>query len=150
MMDCPQCREPWNERKSSRIWAVENIKTRPAFHSTEREQYKTDILNCEGELEVLCARVDALREKLARARSIISPVALLPDDVLGDILDAVAEADPKSFTFDPNSLNVPSILLVSRQWREVALSTSSLWRMIDLQSPLSYRSQSIIPRLKHR
>ena len=80
-----------------------------------------------------------IREKTAELDALIAPIQVLPDEVLGVMFEVASrpESEPSKSSYiswdSERRVPLPIILAsVSRRWRHVALSRSSLWTNIYL------------------
>ncbi|KAJ7292591.1 hypothetical protein C8J57DRAFT_1018428, partial [Mycena rebaudengoi] len=90
------------------------------------------------ELESQLAYIDAARTELLASleehKGILSPIRMLPNEILGEIFFILAKAARRSSVANQAPWLVTKIC---SRWRSVALSTPALWTMVflDLDRP---------------
>ncbi|KZV86388.1 hypothetical protein EXIGLDRAFT_681062 [Exidia glandulosa HHB12029] len=93
-------------------------------------------------------QLSMLDHELRRHRQILSPVSILPDDVMSYIFDSHVEQCAMDFVWrhsrDPTTHHAQlgacarfalAVASVCRSWRNIALATPSLWSKIRVVSP---------------
>ncbi|KAJ6602247.1 hypothetical protein B0H10DRAFT_1923354 [Mycena sp. CBHHK59/15] len=96
-----------------------------------------DAIQCA--MNELLTRRDALREKSARYKSVVSPIRILPNEILSEIFMHCASQDEGLCLWKSTSS-------VCKRWRHVTLYTPRLWSFLDLTaSHYHMRMPSNIP-----
>lgn len=72
----------------------------------------------------------------------LSPIVKLPDELLSEVFICLALCAPSQFSFPESAILSPSIMVASRRWRAVAISTLELFTYIkikdDCMKPLAF------------
>ncbi|KAI0090090.1 hypothetical protein BDY19DRAFT_749975 [Irpex rosettiformis] len=110
-----------------------------SFYQPRQYQLSETVLNLMQRVLVVEASLLRIREKTAELDALIAPIQVLPDEVLGVMFEVTSrpESEPSKSSYiswdSERRVPLPIILAsVSRRWRHVALSRSSLWTNIYL------------------
>ncbi|KAJ7239590.1 hypothetical protein B0H12DRAFT_1001579, partial [Mycena haematopus] len=79
------------------------------------------------QLEAERARLSSFR---TQSCAILSPLRRMPPEILGEIFSRTIPALPDRTRYSPWFLTH-----ISRRWREIAISTSSLWSRVVVRFP---------------
>ncbi|KAK7049396.1 hypothetical protein VNI00_005997 [Paramarasmius palmivorus] len=98
---------------------------------TEMRHYQNEIDNFKSKIVLRENKRSHLSKKMAKYRSLLSPVHKMPPEVLGNVFAFACEEQTVSFRPD----HIPQPLLLSAvcgRWREVAVATPFLWTSINI------------------
>ncbi|KAK0475149.1 hypothetical protein IW261DRAFT_1568067 [Armillaria novae-zelandiae] len=110
---------------SDKIWIQQDITI-----------FERDILLINDKIASLISQRDILRRRLARYKSVLSPIRCLPRDILIEIFSRTIH--PSTCSLDVSQGLWP-LCHVSASWRKILLSTPSLWSTIILVPPYTFR-----------
>lgn len=149
--------ESWCEEPGVREWACTSMNdVHPiAFTSPERGLVREQLHKAEEEILALQRKMQELKRATWVLRASLSPVRLLPPEILSRIFEHLMEIIPHAFTFRAFRRSdqwVPApIVNVSKRWRAVALSTPSLWTrvIIDREIDHDFEEDVAVERLRN-
>ncbi|KAK0506679.1 hypothetical protein EDD18DRAFT_1124491 [Armillaria luteobubalina] len=98
--------------------------------------FERDILLINEKIASLISQRDILRRRLARYKSVLSPIRCLPRDIIIEIF--LQTIHPSTSSLDISQGLWP-LCHVSSSWRKILLSTPSLWSTIILVPPYTSR-----------
>ncbi|THU78529.1 hypothetical protein K435DRAFT_973497 [Dendrothele bispora CBS 962.96] len=117
--------------------------------SSDLARYDTEIETLEGMLEELRSKKDETQRYLEQRRSLLSPIRKMPNEILGEIFAASCSDNGLLITTVPHAkISAPTFALshVCFLWREIIISTPSLWaRMsVDFVHPREEQTRSLV------
>ncbi|KAK0197901.1 hypothetical protein F5146DRAFT_63117 [Armillaria mellea] len=98
--------------------------------------FERDIFLINEKIASLISQRDILRQRLARYKSVLSPIRCLPRDIIIEIFSQTIH--PSTSSLDVSQGLWP-LCHVSSSWRKILLSTPSLWSTIILTPPYTFR-----------
>ncbi|KAK7024251.1 hypothetical protein VNI00_016468 [Paramarasmius palmivorus] len=99
---------------------------------------------------------DAITLKISCYQRLLHPIRAIPDDVLRNIFqcyaDEIVVETPLAFrdSLDPDHDTVWKLAQVSYLWREVALSSPSIWSDVAIRLPSTLRCGLTFERMRNR
>ncbi|THV02499.1 hypothetical protein K435DRAFT_749199 [Dendrothele bispora CBS 962.96] len=92
--------------------------------------YDAEIFRLQSQLSTLVASAGVLRKRVAMARGMLSPIRRLSNELLGEIFTC---AHTGTFSFSHPGDPRASFAAVCARWRNVALSTPSIWSFLKVE-----------------
>ncbi|KAI3621709.1 hypothetical protein WG66_016713 [Moniliophthora roreri] len=111
--------------------------------------YREDVKDAERKLEAYQAEIDKrtslteheqdeTKKKLLRCRSLLSPVHCLPPEILGDIFTILNDLPARERWLSSKSHPALAVSGTCGRWRDIAISTSSVWSSIAIRFGNTY------------
>lgn len=117
------------------IWAREELEKfpPPPLSSHERKQQQAELIANQQLLS-------ELTQTIHRQKVILSLQRHLCPELLSEVFSCLADMQGQEFSFPRFDQNPPAIMTVCHRWRQIALHTTSLFRLIviDYDSLLQY------------
>jgi hypothetical protein len=121
----------WLEDARLRHWAREfpmDSWGQLPFASVAREEASAALSQLKVQMTSLISQIDRLGLQIGRAEAELSPIRVLPAEVLSEIFMCLGPFQfPKSF----DARRLHTLMAVSRRWKDIALETPSLWCDFD-------------------
>jgi hypothetical protein len=138
----------WLEDARLRHWAREypmDSWGQLPFASGAREEASAALSQLRVQMTSLISQIDCLGLQIGRAEAELSPIRVLPAEVLSEIFMCLGPFQfPKSF----DARRLHTLMAVSRRWKEIALETPSLWCDFDFTDRLWFDESGIGRGLK--
>ncbi|KAK0207845.1 hypothetical protein DFS33DRAFT_1484318 [Desarmillaria ectypa] len=103
--------------------------------------FERDISIINDKIASLISQRDILRQRVARYKSVLSPIRRLPRDIMIDIFSQ--SIHPSASSLDVRQGLWP-LCHVSSSWRDILLSTPYLWSTIILAPPYTFRHSKAV------
>ncbi|KAL0568336.1 hypothetical protein V5O48_013647 [Marasmius crinis-equi] len=105
------------------------VKNYLAESESEMKSYEDEIQKLKATVMALETRRDWLKRSMMRYRSLLSPIRILPLEILSMIFGHFCEDNPLDAYLVPP---VVTLSLVCAQWRALVLSTPGLWSSLSI------------------